>query len=95
MNDDDVLRGDPIKLAALQVRLLAGPRCALCGREYDGRAEEDPRYVGGGTTADGQSVHAACWEGFTGLCERLGLDWRAAVGREFATRRKGPEVKDR
>ena len=47
MSDDDLLRVDPTRLAALQVRLSAGPRCALCGREYDGRAEEDPRYVGG------------------------------------------------
>ena len=86
MSDDDLLRVDPTRLAALQIRLSAGPRCALCGREYDGRAEDDPRYVGGGTAADGQSVHAVCWEGFTGLGERLGLDWRAAVEQVFAAR---------
>lgn len=95
MNDDDLLRVDPTRLATLQVRLSAGPRCALCGCEYDDRAEEDLRYTGGRTAADGQSVHAVCWEGFTGLCERLGLDWQAAVEQEFAARRKKLGVEER
>lgn len=88
MNDDNVLLAGADALARYQVMLLSGSHCALCGREYDGRAEEDPRYVGGGTATDSQSVHATCWEGFTRLCERLGLDWRAAAEREFAARQK-------